>query len=265
MTKRKQNLWILGGLVIMILGVAAAFVWPKITLWQAKKTESTLQESVPVATAANPSPTLTVSTEPTESTPIVTDKPLPDQLNLAVPFTSQAPTGNWDTEHEELCEEASSLMVDRYFIGQKITDSADAEAGMQKLVDWENTNLGTMESTTAAQTASMIRSVYGLTINLKSNPTIEDIKQALTNGNLIILPAAGRKLGNPYFTAPGPLYHMLVIKGYIKNGDIITNDPGTKHGADYVYSSKTLLAANGDWNDGDPANGDKVLLEVSKH
>ena len=49
-----------------------------------------------------------------------------------------------------------------------------------------------------------------------------------TRGVPVLLPAAGRLLRNPYFSGQGPLYHMLVVKGYTRDGKIITDDPGTR-------------------------------------
>jgi hypothetical protein len=193
---------------------------------------------------------------------------LPRDLNLAVPFTAQAPTANWDAEHEEFCEEASALMVGRFFAGRSIDGPDDAEAGLQDLKRWQIDQLGFFESTTAEETAAMIRAVYGVVVQVTELTEETEvplrIKQALTEGKLVVVPAAGQKLGNPYFKTPGPVYHMLVIKGYTASGDAITNDPGTKRGQDYVYEWPKLFDAIGDWNDGSPTTGQKLILIVSK-
>ena len=42
------------------------------------------------------------------------------------------------------------------------------------------------------------------------SPLYRQIKEFLMAGKLVIVPAAGRQLGNPYYKAPGPVYHMLV-------------------------------------------------------
>ncbi len=56
---------------------------------------------------------------------------------------------------------------------------------------------------------------------------------------------------------------MLVIKGYTADGKFITNDPGTRRGADFLYSAATLLNANHDWRaDGKVDRGRKVVLIV---
>jgi hypothetical protein len=64
----------------------------------------------------------------------------------------------------------------------------------------------------------------------------------------LILPTLGRELQNPNFKNPGPIYHMLVVQGYTKSGEIITNDPGTRKGKDYLYNPEILFNAIGDWD-----------------
>lgn len=201
----------------------------------------------------------------------VAEAALPSAKNLAVPFTSQAPKANWDQDHEEFCEEASALMVGRFFQNRTIADAADAESGLQQLKQWELDHLGFYYDTTAAETAQVIEGLYGLKVEIKINPSIQDIKFAVANNKLVIVPAAGRELGNPNFTAPGPIYHNLVIRGYTKDGKFITNDPGTRKGEGYVYRQSTVMNAIHDWvpngdrtkpRQGDVAKGRKVVLIV---
>ena len=71
-------------------------------------------------------------------------------------------------------------------------------------------------------------------------------------------------LGNPYYKQPGPIYHALVLKGYTKDGKFITNDPGTKRGADYLYDPQVILNAMHEWNSGDVEHGRKMAIVVEK-
>ncbi len=57
---------------------------------------------------------------------------------------------------------------------------------------------------------------------------------------------------------------MLVIKGYTKDSMIITNDPGTRKGHNYLYDVSTLYNAVHDWNAVDIQSGAKVIIVVSK-
>ena len=199
-------------------------------------------------------------------TPAEEESALPASINLAVPFTSQAPNGNWDELYQEACEEASVYMVHAYFSGVdegKIpADTADAE--LLKIVDFENELYGFYQDTTAEQAGMFAELMYGHTYQVLNNPSVEDIQRTLVQGHPVIVPAAGRLLGNPYFTAPGPLYHMLVIRGYTQDGQFIVNDPGTYRGEAYLYDFDTIMNAMHDWNDGKQiTDGKKVVLVLS--
>lgn len=192
---------------------------------------------------------------------------IPEQVLLSVPFTAQAPTGHWDDFHNETCEEASAIMAAAYLAGdtRQTLPAAETEKQLIALALWENQHLGNGRDTTAAETAEMIRSVYHLHTDLTNDFSERDIRTALVAGKLIIVPLSGRSLGNPYFRHPGPLYHMLVIRGYTQS-TLITNDPGTKHGENYPYPFTTIKNASADWNHttgaADPTRS--VMLVVSK-
>lgn len=211
--------------------------------------------------AALPSPEIERSIQSTEFSQ--TSTPIPEELNLKVPFTSQAPSANWDYTHEEACEEAAILMANRYFQGRGIASTDDAEAGLQEIITWEKENLGFFDSTTAKESARVITEMLGLKAEIVENLTIDQIKQAIAENKLVIVPAAGRELGNPFYKSPGPLYHFLLIKGFTKT-QLITNDPGTMRGANYPYDFDVILNANHDWNGGDVSSGPKVMILVSK-
>lgn len=186
---------------------------------------------------------------------------LPTEINLAVPFTSQAPFGNWQLPYQEACEEASVLMMD-YFLRGKSLSAAAANSEIVKLTEWEKAKFGFYEDTNAEQTAVILREYFGYkNVRVAYEISIDDIKKELTNGRPVIVPAAGRLLPNPFFHQPGPLYHMLVIKGY-KNGKFITNDPGTRRGENFLYSYESLYNAIHDWNNGDVYSGKKAMIVV---
>ncbi|MBI4049633.1 MAG: C39 family peptidase [Candidatus Doudnabacteria bacterium] len=189
--------------------------------------------------------------------------PLPPEVNLAVPFTSQAPYANWELPYQEFCEEASVLMAASYLFNRGIASAAYADAELLKIKDWEVQTFGYYKDTTAEETAKILEDYFDISkVKLAYNPTLTQIKQAVAAGKLVLVPAAGRMLPNPNYRSPGPLYHMLVIKGYTKDGRLITNDPGTRKGADYVFESNDVMNAMHDWNDGDVNNGQKVVIVV---
>ena len=176
----------------------------------------------------------------------IEEEKIPDKVLLDVPFTSQAPFANWDELHEEACEEASIIMV-KYFLDEKNLSIQIAEKEIQDLVRFQIKKYGDYKDSNAEQTAKLYSDFYGQPKNeLKMKVVYDfekkDLKKYLARGYPIIVPAAGRLLGNPNFTPPGPLYHNLVLIGYEDN-NIITNDPGTKRGQSYKYNINVLYEA----------------------
>lgn len=187
---------------------------------------------------------------------------IPESVNLNVPFISQAPTGNWDLPFKEACEEVSLLMVDQFYQGTSFANTAESEKAVKKLTDFVEKDLELAVDTDAKETASVMEKYFGYkNVRVVYDITIEDIKKELAQGNPVIIPAAGRMLGNPYYRPPGPPYHMLVVKGYTKT-KFITNDPGTRHGKDFTYNFDTLYNAIHDWNNGNVDQGKKVMIVV---
>ncbi len=187
---------------------------------------------------------------------------MPDEYNLAVPFTPQAPFAVWDETHNEACEEAASLMVHYFWQGKTFTPQI-AEDEIQQLVNYETITFGFFQDTTGEQTAQFIRDYLGYKdVRVQYDITIDDIKNEVAHGRPVIVLAAGRLLGNLNFRSPGPLYHALVIRGYTADGRIITNDPGTRKGEEFVYEPDVLMNAIHDWNRGDVNNGRKVMIVV---
>ena len=204
-----------------------------------------------------------VSSGSGNSTAIAADPALPAEVNLEISFTSQAPNQDWGAPYQQFCEEASMLMAASYVKGETISGPADADAKLLAIKDFEEKRLGFYEDTNADETAVILREYFGLDkVQVVSDPSVQNIKIALAAGKTVIVPLAGRQVGNPYYRHPGPLYHMLVLKGYRKNGDFITNDPGTKRGADYIYKPDTIMNAIHDWNGGNVDAGRKVMIVV---
>lgn len=186
---------------------------------------------------------------------------IPSTFNMDVDFAPQAPFANWDMPYQEACEEASMIMAARYFKNQKV-DNSIMDREILKLVDWEEKH-GYEIDMTAAEVAKTLEDYFSVEAELSKQVTVDKIKKELANGKLIIIPAAGRQLDNPYYTQPGPRYHMLVVRGYDRN-EFITNDPGTKRGEAYKYKYDVLINAIHDWNGGDVEQGQKIMILVSE-
>lgn len=252
---------VLIALCALILCIVSWAVWQ---VWRGKaehggRITETITPVPLVSPTATATPTTTSSPTPEPSPTPSPGLNLPGELNLAIPFTIQAPTANWDPLHEETCEEASILMAAWYLEGKQgkaeagysnRVDPADAEAALGKLVDWQRQTFGYFEDTTVAETKQMAESQLGLTARVIENPTVEAVKRELAQDKVVVVPAAGQLLKNPYFKPPGPPYHMLVIRGY-KDNTFITNDPGTRRGEGLVYSQDVLMYAIHDWTGSD--------------
>lgn len=192
---------------------------------------------------------------------------VPPAKGLNVPFTPQAPFANWDALHEEACEEAAILMVAHYLDGTPLTPKI-AEREILDLVAWERDH-GFGDDVSAAQMAEIAIEKFGLRARVRADVTEDTIKEELANGNPVIVPAAGRDLGNPYFSGKGPWYHALAIIGFESGwtGDwLIVNDPGTKRGHRYAYRVETLLQAIHDWTGvkEEIRSGEKAMVILEK-
>lgn len=187
------------------------------------------------------------------------EEELADSLNLNLPFYSQAPFGDWDYPWQEACEEASVLLVANTYLDKNWTRE-EFNQEILDLVDWQMDEFGDYIHTDMPQTAQMLEDNFGLESIIHTDPNLQDIKEILNKGHLIIMPLAGQQIGNPFYTGEGPIYHVLVVKGY-KGDKLVTHDVGTRRGEDYVYAWDVLEPALHDWNE--PINsGEKRILEV---
>lgn len=199
-------------------------------------------------------------TETTPETPKEAPKELQNQAYLKVPFITQAPLQtevNW-TLHEESCEEAATLQAYLYEVGQTMTkDEANTE--ILNMIEWqkEDENFGTHRDLYADDMQEFITGYYGLTkseIKIIYDAEIEDIKKIIAGGHPVIVPITGDILNNPYYPYPG--YHMLTVIGYTEDR-IITNDNGTRRGADFSYDTKIFESAMKD------AGGDILWFKLN--
>lgn len=248
---KKKNLYILIGTLIIVIAVGY-FINKK--NYSSSHTASSPEIS-PSATLISPSPTLTSESPPP------TSQNLPNSyLFKNFPFQPQAPFGIWDQLHDEACEEAAVTLVQYWHEGKSLSaETMDSE--ILKMVDWEIKNWGSHKDLMVKETAQMAKGFYNLSLTPDYDITIDDIKKEIAQNHPVIVPTAGRLLGNPYFRQPGPIYHMLVVIGYSGN-NIIVQDIGTKRGEHYQYNQAILMNAIHDWN-GSPDSieqGRKAML-----
>ncbi len=261
----KYIFWLmLFGLAIGIgthLGAQATPLTETVTV--SGEVERVLTPSLPTISALPVTEATTARSEP--STTATATLPTTYQI-ASVPFIQQAPHQNWDQVHEETCEEAAVLTVVHYLRGDRAIDVDTQEQELQSLIAWQNDRFGNFEDTTADQTAEILKDYfdYGDRVHVVSVTNQADLSALIASGRPVIVPTAGRLLNNRYFKQPGPIYHMTVAIGY-DDADIITNDPGTRHGAGYRYPRAQFWEAIHDFvdrTDEGMASGAKRVIVV---
>lgn len=186
---------------------------------------------------------------------------VPDSYRLDVPFTVQAPFSNWILPYSEACEEASLAMVEYYIRGAALErETADYE--IHQILGYEEDN-GWGYDIGVDQVAQIAEDIYGRKTKryVTADVTEYNIEHLLYAGYPIIVPTAGRVLGNPNYIGLGPPYHMVVIIGY-DNDYFYAHDPGTQFGYAYPYKRSILMDAIHEWT-GDRAtilDGEKAML-----
>lgn len=190
---------------------------------------------------------------------------LPVKTYMPVPFLCQAPYANWAQPWQDGCEEAAVIMAMRYLNGEGIT-KAYGNREILDQVQFQRQKYGGHYDLTAEQSVQLIKDYYDHNnVEVRYDVTIDDIKDELAKGNIVITPMAGRELLNPYYTPPGPIYHYMLFKGYDdRTGEFITNDPGTKRGRNYRYKYQVAYGAIHDWTGSKQtiASGRKAMIVV---
>lgn len=177
---------------------------------------------------------------------------IPQSFKLEVPYTVQAPYGNWVDPWQEFCEEAVILMITKYYKSQNtsgIIPKNEASGLMLYIMSREERILGYHKNTGADDIAKILKNVFGHEAKVLENISIEKIKEEILRYRPVIVPLAGRMLRNPYFSKGGPFYHTVLIIGYDDaDKTFIVHESGTKFGREYKYNQQTLFEAIADWD-----------------
>lgn len=193
-----------------------------------------------------------------EQKPVV----FPKTVKLKVPFSPQAPFADWDDERQQDgCEEMSIIMANRW-AKSSLLSREEALQELFTLSKYQEEQYGFYNDTDSDSTARLYNDYYSYGFaKAVRDITVQDIKQELAKGNLVITPMNGQIIGNPHYTSPGPERHMLVIIGYDDlSQEFITNDPGTKRGEDYRYDYTIFYNAIRDY----PSGHKTAIIDESK-
>lgn len=169
----------------------------------------------------------------------ITNLQIPKQVILGVPYINEAPDGKFSGNWKDACEEASMIMVEKYYSGIKTVSINEAKNAMQKLFDYEDKIYGSNHNSDAIRTVEIIENNLSYNAEIKTNPTIRDIKNQIAKKQPVISLHYGFDLKNPNipFAVNGSYYHMMVVVGYddaIKEF-IVHDDGDQKNGANYRY------------------------------
>jgi len=181
-----------------------------------------------------------------------------------VPFTTQAPLGNW-AEHQESCEAANLTQLWFYWQHSQATviDPRTADAYIRMIDGWkprpdlDDTMLG-----------DLAVAHWGYTYQLlPDDPAV--IAQQLSAGRPLLAEVRTHGLGNSHYPGYSSHFeqtgwsvpHFVTIIGYDKSG-VWLNDPGISSGRGYHISYAQLTHAIADLGQHDPSldNGDTLLL-----
>ncbi len=166
--------------------------------------------------------------------------------NITVPFTPQSPDGIWVQPWQDLCEEASLLMVDQYYRHGKL-DNKRAKELLIHIFNLKNKYYGKSLDESTEKIADIANKFLAWEATVIENPTMTQIKEQIDLNRPVIIPVSGKDLLNPHFRQGGPRYHVLVISGYDdEKQEFITQEPGTNLGLDFRYTYDTIMGANHD-------------------
>lgn len=180
-------------------------------------------------------------------------------INLAVPYSSQAPEKDWDQPWQDACEEVSLLMLDSYYRGYTLTKELAKDEIIKMVSDQTARGWG------GSISIDKIKIFYdeyfsgNKTARIIEDPTVEQIKNLVSTGNPVFVIADGKTLPNKWYSNGGPDYHALIIRGFTED-TFITNDPGVNRGTNFEFPISSVMNSIHDWNDGDVKQGRSAVL-----
>jgi hypothetical protein len=185
----------------------------------------------------------TTSGTPSDQPPVN----LPVAVSLPVPFTPQAPLGNW-ADRQHTCEEASLVMVDRYLHGDHsgtLIDAHTADSAINQVTTWKPA-----QDLTTQQVGEVAQKYMGWAYKVLPATRL-NMKQQLALGRPLIVGVRTHGLGNPNYPGYSSHYeqtgwsvsHYLVVAGYDDKDTYILNDPGLTRGHGYHIGYDQLMHA----------------------
>jgi hypothetical protein len=241
--------------ILIILGVGLFWLNSRFDIFGGQSDDSATKNPVspsPAPFVGAPSTPPSTPALPQNAPSSAPSPPAPKSILQVVPFFAQAPFGEWsDPIFQNACEEASIIMA-MHWVAKTSVTKEQAKQEIIALTEFEDRTYGPALDRAAEDAIKMFKDYYNYeNVSLRFSIGAADIKAEILKGNLVIVPLDGRILANPYYTAPGPDHHMLVVIGYDGNKkEFITNDVGTRQGQQYRYSEARLQASLQDYPTG---------------
>ena len=187
--------------------------------------------------------------------------------NLDVPFTSQAPEGMWYEPWLNACEETSIFMIDAFYSGEEDITTEEAKENIRSIFSQKTEEI---EPSLDESAETIVEIVNLLDLDWKARvvnqPSENDLALEIENGNPVIVPVYAPELDNPYYTAGGPDYHVMVLTGYdAVSQEFIVNDPGTRYGDELRFSYDVLMDAIHNLNQSDYDAGAKKVVFTTRN
>lgn len=171
-------------------------------------------------------------------------------IRLAVPFTPQAPLGDW-ARHQESCEEANLAQLAAYYSGNhsEALDRYAADRTINQLVAWQVKNWGSEDDLTDVRLGKLAEAYYGYQYEVLPM-TDAGLRAQLAAGRPVIIGVTTHALGNPaypnyelhYLQIGYSVSHFITIVGVDGSGYIV-NDPGLTAGRGYHVGYGRLVFA----------------------
>ncbi len=199
--------------------------------------------------------------------PILSDLPLfrnvliPNKKMLSVPFTSQAPAGNWAEPWQNACEETAIVMINDYYAKSTLTEEKAIEE-ISTILTAKEQNFGVSKNENLETMLGMIKAAkLNWRARIVVDPSLDDMKNELAEGRPIIVPVDARLLTNPYYDIVTPEYHVIVLSGYDNvSQQFYSQDPGTDKGHNFAYRFDELMNANHDYIEPNLRAGRKAVI-----
>lgn len=240
--------------VVAALGTGAVF-------YLTHRSSTPIAYVTPTTVPLNPSADGTATTAPSAEA-------LPPTVLMPVPYTTQAPFGNWEAR-QHTCEEASLVMVDHYLRGDHSgapIDPAIADAAINQITPWKPA-----VDLTTQQVGEVAKLHLGWSYEVFQASRL-NMQRQLALGRPLIVGVRTHGLGNANYPGYSTHYeqpawsvsHYLVVVGYRASGSFVLNDPGITRGQGYDITYDQLMHAIDDLDQAYPAlNSGRVFLVLA--